>query len=88
MPDPVLCTLTLEELTPLLREKQLSPVEVTQAYLNRIEALDRALNAFITVTRDQALADARRCEQEILRGTTGDRSTASPWLSKTSTQHG
>jgi len=68
MPDSELCALTLEELSPLLWTKQVSPVEVTQAHLERIEALDRALNAFITVTREQALAAARRCEKEILRG--------------------
>jgi len=60
--------LTLEELAPLLREGRLSPVEVTQAYLERIDALNPTLNAFITVTGDQALADARRCEEEIRRG--------------------
>lgn len=63
-----ICTLTLEELSPLLRERQLSPVEVTQAYLERINALNESLNAFITVMWDQALADAQRCEGEILRG--------------------
>jgi len=68
MPDSELCTLTLEELSPLLRENQVSPVEVTQAYLRRIEALDEAINAYITVTQDRALADARRCEKEILHG--------------------
>ncbi len=68
MIDPELCTLTLEELGPLLRDKRVSPVEVTQAYLERIDALNEALNAYITVTGDQALADAVRCEEEILRG--------------------
>ena len=60
--------LTLEELGPLLRDKQVSPVEVARAYLERIDALNETLNAYITVTGDQALADARRCEEEILRG--------------------
>ena len=59
---------TLEELGPLLRDKQVSPVEVARAYLERIDALDKTFNAYITVTREQALADARRCEKEILRG--------------------
>jgi aspartyl-tRNA(Asn)/glutamyl-tRNA(Gln) amidotransferase subunit A len=63
-----LCTLTLEELSSLLRDKQVSPVEVIQAHLERIDALNETLNAFITVMREQALADARRCEEEILRG--------------------
>jgi len=68
MSNEAMCTLTLEELSSLLRDKRVSPVEVTQAYLERIDALNDTLNAFITVTRDQALADARRCEEEILRG--------------------
>ena len=68
MPDTELCTLTLEELSPLLRDRRVSPVEVTQAYLERIDSLNQTLNAYITVTSDQALADARRCEAEILRG--------------------
>ena len=63
-----ICALILEELGPLLRDKQVSPVEVARAYLGRIDALDKTLNAYITVTGDQALADARRCEEEILRG--------------------
>jgi aspartyl-tRNA(Asn)/glutamyl-tRNA(Gln) amidotransferase subunit A len=63
-----LCTLTLEELSSLLRDKQVSSVEVTQAYLERIDALNETLNAYITVMREQALATARRCEDEILQG--------------------
>jgi len=68
MPNTEVCTLTLEELIPLLRDGQVSPVEVAQAYFERIDALDEAFNAYITVTREQALAAARRCEEEILRG--------------------
>ncbi len=64
----MICALTLEELSPLLRHRRVSPVEVARAYLERIDALDEALNAYITVTGDQALAAARRCEEEILRG--------------------
>ncbi len=68
MSNEAMCTLTLEELSSLLRDKRVSPVEVTQAYLERIDALDETLNAYITVMREQALADARHCEDEILRG--------------------
>ena len=63
-----LCTLSLKELSSLMRDRRVSPVEVTQAYLERIDALNETLHAYITVTRDQALTDARRCEGEILRG--------------------
>ncbi|MGA9350629.1 MAG: amidase [Anaerolineae bacterium] len=68
MPNTEVCTLTLEKLSSLLRDGQVSPVEVAQAYFERIDALDEMLNAYITVTRDQALAAAHRCEEEILRG--------------------
>ncbi len=68
MADIELCNLPLEELSPLLRDKRISPVEVVQAYLERIDALDGTLNAYITVMREQALTEARRCEEEIQRG--------------------
>ena len=46
----------------------MSPVEVTEACLARIDRLDRTLNAFITLTPDRALAAARRAEGEITAG--------------------
>jgi len=52
----------------LLRSKKLSPVELTQACLAQIEKLNPELNAFITVTADTALAQARAAEAEIQRG--------------------
>jgi aspartyl-tRNA(Asn)/glutamyl-tRNA(Gln) amidotransferase subunit A len=56
------------DLAALIKAKKVSPVEVTQAYLDRIEALNPKLNAFITVTKEQALAQARRAEQDIMAG--------------------
>ena len=63
-----LCFLTISEAAELLRHQELSPVELTQAFLQRIEATDGELHSFITVLKDQALADARTAEAEILRG--------------------
>lgn len=63
-----LCTLPLAEAASLLRERALSPVELTEACLERIERLDSALNAFITVCRDQAMEQARVAEREIATG--------------------
>ena len=60
-----LCTLPLAEVASLLRERALSPVELTEACLERIERLDSAFNAFITVCRDQAMEQARVAEREI-----------------------
>jgi len=52
----------------MISRKEISPVSLTEAYLERIGALDKSLNAFITVPAEQALADARRAEQEIASG--------------------
>ena len=49
---------TIAELSQGLRNKDFSSLELTQAYLSRIEAIDPSLNAFITVTKDQALKAA------------------------------
>ncbi|MGC2321390.1 MAG: amidase, partial [Terriglobales bacterium] len=59
---------SLTDASELLRSKKLSPVELTQACLARIEALNPELNAFITVTGDTALSQARAAEAEIQRG--------------------
>jgi aspartyl-tRNA(Asn)/glutamyl-tRNA(Gln) amidotransferase subunit A len=58
----------ISELAPRLRKKEISPVEITRDCLERIEKLNPALNAFITVTAESALADAQRAETEIARG--------------------
>jgi aspartyl-tRNA(Asn)/glutamyl-tRNA(Gln) amidotransferase subunit A len=52
----------------LLRKGSLSPVELTTDCLARIEKLNPKLNAFITVTAESALAEARQAESEIRRG--------------------
>ncbi len=59
---------TISELSQRLRRRKVSPVEVTQDCLGRIERLNPALNAFITFMGESALAEARRAESEILRG--------------------
>ena len=64
-----LALLTLKQASDLVRRKDASPVELTEACLARIDACDREINAFITVTREQALAAAREMEAEIRRGT-------------------
>ncbi len=67
--DPLeLCYATVEELSQLISSMQVSPVEVTQAHLDRIEAIDGQLNSFITVLADQAMAASREAEREIQSG--------------------
>jgi aspartyl-tRNA(Asn)/glutamyl-tRNA(Gln) amidotransferase subunit A len=57
--------LSLSEASQLVRSKKVSPVELTRECLSRIERLNPKLNAFITVTADSALAEARQAEAEI-----------------------
>ena len=59
---------TIQQLSQEIREGSISPVEVTSDCLTRIEKLNPALNAFITVLADSALDQARRAEQEIRSG--------------------
>jgi aspartyl-tRNA(Asn)/glutamyl-tRNA(Gln) amidotransferase subunit A len=61
-------SLTIARLAPLLRTRQLSPVELTRFVIERISRLQPMLNAFISVTADLALNRAKRAEKEILRG--------------------
>jgi aspartyl-tRNA(Asn)/glutamyl-tRNA(Gln) amidotransferase subunit A len=63
-----LAWLTVAEASELLRTKKLSPVEYTRALLDRVERYDGSLNAFLRVTPDLAMDDARRAEAEIAQG--------------------
>ena len=65
--------LSIAELAPRLRRGEISPVEITRECLQRIEKLNPALNAFITVMAESALAEARTAEAEIARGSGADR---------------
>ncbi|MCI0815723.1 MAG: Asp-tRNA(Asn)/Glu-tRNA(Gln) amidotransferase GatCAB subunit A, partial [Chloroflexi bacterium] len=68
MADAALTTMTVAALGQLIRDARVSPVEVAEAFLDRIEVLQPRLNAFITVMREQALAAARQAEAEIASG--------------------
>ena len=59
---------SMEEISDLIRQRQLSPVEVVDACLKRIEELNPKLNAFITILFDQARGQARAAEAEIMAG--------------------
>ncbi len=60
--------LSIAAASELLRRKEISPVDLTNACLARIEQLNPKLNAFITVMNDSALAQARSAESEIHAG--------------------
>jgi len=58
---------TIEELAALLAKRKISPVELTELFLRRIERQNPSLNAFLTITAEAALAAARRAEKHLLR---------------------
>lgn len=58
--------LSASALAALIRSKEASPVEATQAYLDRIAAIDSQLNSYITVCADDALRTARAAEQALM----------------------
>ena len=62
-----LCFLTIAEAARGIAARDLSPVELTEAYLARIAAQDGVLRSFVRVTPEAALAAARRAEAEIMR---------------------
>ena len=63
-----LWTQTASELARMVREKEVSAVEVTQAHLSRIEAVNPSLNAIVQHMPEQALESARETDAKIARG--------------------
>lgn len=68
MLDERFAFMSLTEQAAMIRARELSPVALTELYLDRIERFDHRINAFITVAAESALARARRAEQEIAAG--------------------
>ena len=60
--------LSATELSALIKAREVSPIEATEAYLDRIGQVDSKLHSYITVCRQEALAEARQAEREIARG--------------------
>jgi aspartyl-tRNA(Asn)/glutamyl-tRNA(Gln) amidotransferase subunit A len=63
-----LTSLTIHEAARLLKQKEISPIELTQAHLERIQLLDQRLNSYLTLTPELALQQARQAEMEIQHG--------------------
>ena len=63
-----ICDLTIVDLSKRIAGGELSPVEVTEAHLARIDALNQALNAFTTVAHERARTEAKMAEEEIAAG--------------------
>lgn len=57
---------SIEELSALLALRQVSPVELAKLFLDRIERHNASLNAYLTVTREQALVEARAAERRLV----------------------
>lgn len=60
--------LSLSELRSMLDDGALSSVELTQHYLDRIETLDEQINSFVTVTKEQALSQAKAADERLAAG--------------------
>lgn len=69
MSDADLSMLTIEQIAKLISSRELSPVELTESYFDRIDRVEPVVNAFITLLRDRALASARTAADElVMRG--------------------
>ena len=62
---------TVAEASKLIAARELSPVELTRALVDRIAAIDPVISSYLTVTADHALAQAQAAEAEIARGYRG-----------------
>ena len=71
MTDVSLHTLSVAEMARGLRAREYSSLDLTLHFLGRIERMGPALNAFVTVTADRALADARAADERLARGEGG-----------------
>jgi Asp-tRNA(Asn)/Glu-tRNA(Gln) amidotransferase A subunit family amidase len=59
---------SVAELSRMIRAKQISPVELTSAYLKRAQGLDPQLFAVVTFTEELAIAQAKQAEREVMKG--------------------
>ena len=76
----------VQELVRLLKRGTITPVRLTEAYLQRIGKHDGRLHATVTTLEDRALGEARQAERELRAGLRGLRSMASRTWQKTSSQ--
>jgi len=63
-----LCRLTIHEASELLRHREISSLELTQAVLDRIREVEGKVHAFVTITEDLALQQAEAADQRIQKG--------------------
>ncbi len=63
-----LCFLTIKDLSHLIKKKEISPVELTQSFIERIKRLDEKINAYITILESESIKTSRKAEKAILSG--------------------
>ena len=63
--------MALKKLREMLDSKEISAVELTEQYLDRIENSDKEINSYITVCKENALADAKKAQEVIDSGNSG-----------------
>ncbi len=63
-----LCTKTLSDVASVIEKKEISPVELTRAMLDRISAIDSQFHSYLTVTSEVALRQAQAAEKDIVNG--------------------
>lgn len=68
MPNTDLMKLTISELAPKIKAREVSPVELTEAALAQADQLQPKLNSFITILHEQALDQAKMLEASLMRG--------------------
>ena len=68
MPSSELLKLTISEIAPMIQAREVSPVDLAEAALAEAERRQPTLNSFITIMREQALAQAEDAEEALSRG--------------------
>ena len=68
MEELEICYMSAGQLGPMIKNGEISPVEVIEAHLSRIRATEPTLNSFITLLQDESLAAARQAERDISAG--------------------
>jgi aspartyl-tRNA(Asn)/glutamyl-tRNA(Gln) amidotransferase subunit A len=68
MSEPSLTSLGVSELGQLIKNREISPVDVVHALFERVRLFDQKINSFIHLSEENAISDARQAETEILSG--------------------
>ena len=70
--------LTIKQASTLIKQKELSPLELTKSILERIQEKDETLNTYITVLSEKALESAKKAEEEAAAKEAAEAAAAAP----------